>query len=87
MQRHKVMSLETVRSLANGPSWGAEGKVCILRSPGISASPISLLSMGGVCGQSLTAGKKFSSLKGKQTPSIWHYESVIHSFYDSSKWI
>ena len=36
---------------------GAEGEVCILRSSGIAASPISLLSMGGVCGRSLTAGK------------------------------
>ena len=29
----------------------------ILRSPGIAASAISLLSMGGVCGRSLTTGK------------------------------
>ena len=28
---------------------GGEGEVCILRSPTIAASPISLLSMGGVC--------------------------------------
>ena len=58
VQRHSMTSLETVRSLANGPSLGgggAEGEVCILRSPGIAASPISLLSMGGVCGRSLTA--------------------------------
>ena len=72
MQRHSVTSLETARSLANGPSWGgggcAEG---ILRSPGIEASPISLLSMGGVCGRSLTAGKiLFFSLEGKHAPSI-----------------
>ena len=47
VQRHSVTSLETVRSLANDPSWSvggggvlAEGEVCILRSPGISASPI-----------------------------------------------
>ena len=32
---------------------GAEEEVCILRSPGIAPSPISLLSMGGVCGRSL----------------------------------
>ena len=34
VQRHSVTSLETARSLANGPSWGegAEGEVCILRS-------------------------------------------------------
>ena len=36
---------------------GAEGEVSILRSPGIAALPISLLSMGGVCGRNLTAGK------------------------------
>ena len=58
--------LEIARSLANGPSLVVEGEVCILRSPGIAASPISLLSMGGV-GE--TAGK-FSSLEGKHAPSI-----------------
>ena len=69
MQRDSVTSLETARSLANGPSWwGAEGEVCILRSLGITASPISLLSMGEVCGRSLKAGK-FSSLEGKHAPS------------------
>ena len=36
---------------------GPEGEVCILCSPGIAASPISLLSMGGVCGRSLAAGE------------------------------
>ena len=48
-------SLKTARSLANGPIvegggvvWWAEGEVCILRSPGFAAFPISLLSMGGV---------------------------------------
>ena len=41
VQRLNVTSLETARSLANGPSGGG------LRgnSPGIAASPISLLSM------------------------------------------
>ena len=53
-----------------------EAEVCILRSPGIAASPISLLSMGGVCGRSLTARGKFSSLEGKHAPTIWHYDSV-----------
>ena len=63
VQRHSVTSLDTVSSLANGPSslvrrgGGAEGEVCILRSSGIAAFPISLLSMGGVSGRSLTAGK------------------------------
>ena len=45
MQSHSLTSLETARSLANGPSWGggvAELEVCFLRSPGIPASPISI---------------------------------------------
>ena len=73
VQRHSVTSLETARSLSNGPSWGggggAEGEVCILRSPGIAASPISLLSMGGVCGRSSTAGKILFT--GRQTCSLY----------------
>ena len=74
MQRHSVTSLETARSLANGPSWmggggGAEGEVRILRSPGSAASPISLLSMGGVCGRSLTVGKIIFT--GRQTCSLY----------------
>ena len=72
VQRHSVTSLETACSLANGPSWGgrrAEGEVCILRSPGIAASPISLLSMGGVCGRSLAAGKILFT--GRQTCSLY----------------
>ena len=77
MQRHKVTSLETSCSLANGPSWGgggggvcgAEEEVCILFSPGIAASPISLLSMGGVCGRTLTAGKILFT--GRQTCSLY----------------
>ena len=71
VQRHSLTSLETARSLANGPSWGgggAEGEVCILRSPGFAAFPISLLSMGGVCGRSLTAGKILFT--GRQTCSL-----------------
>ena len=58
-----------------GPSWGggggggAEGEVCILRSPGIAASPISLLSMGGVCGRSLMAGKILFT--GRQICSLY----------------
>ena len=35
-----------------GGGGGAEGDVCILCSTGIAASPICLLSMGGVCGRS-----------------------------------
>ena len=67
-----LTSLETARSLANSPSWegrGAEGEVCILPSPGVAASPISLLSMGGVCGRSLTAGKILFT--GRQTCSLY----------------
>ena len=66
-------------SLANGPSFFfffffggggvGWGRVCILRSPGIPASPISLLSMGGVCGRSLTAGKIL--ITGRQTCSLY----------------
>ena len=71
MQRHSVTSLDTARSLANGPSWGggaAEGEVS-MRSLGIAASPISLLSMGGVCWRSLTAGKILFT--GRQTCSLY----------------
>ena len=48
---------------------GAEGEVCVLRSPGIAASPISLLSMGGVCGRSLSAEKILFT--GRQTCSLY----------------
>ena len=44
-------------ALVGGGGGGAEGDVFILRSPGIAASPIYDLSMGGVCGRSLTMGK------------------------------
>ena len=69
MQRHSVTSLETARSLANGPSWGREGEggVC-LRSPGIAASPISLLSKGGVSGRNLTAGENYLQWKANMLP-------------------
>ena len=62
-------------ALSNGSSWegglggGAEGEVCILHSPGIAASPISLLSMGGVCGRSLTEG--IILFTGLQTCSLY----------------
>ena len=72
MQHHSVTSLETARSMANGPSWGgggAEGEVCILHSPGIAASPVSLYSMEGVCGWSLTAGEILFT--GRQTCSLY----------------
>ena len=67
MQHHSVTSLEThwLMALIGG---GGEGEVCILRSPGIVASPISLLSIGRVCGRrSLTAGKILFT--GRQTCS------------------
>ena len=63
VQRHSVTSLETARSLANDPSFSV-GQVCILRSPGIAASPISLLSMGGVCGRKIL-------FTGRQTCSLY----------------
>ena len=65
VQRHSVTSLETARSSAKDPSSGG------LRgnSPGIAASPIPLLSMGGVCGRSLTAGKILFT--GRQTCSLY----------------
>ena len=66
VQRHSMTSQETARSLANGSSWG-DG--CILRFPGIAASPISILSMGGVCGRSLAAGKILFT--GRQTCSLY----------------
>ena len=73
VQRHSVTSLEIARSLANGPSWGgrrgAEGEVCILHSLGIAASPISLLSMGGVWGRRLTTGNILFT--GRQTCSLY----------------
>ena len=74
VQRHSVTSLETARSLAKmaavgGGGGGTEGEVCILRSPAIAASPISLLSMGGVCGRRLTAGKILFT--GRQTCSLY----------------
>ena len=71
MQRHSLTSIETARSLANDPSWGGgvEGEVYILRSPWIAVSPISLLSMGEVCGRSLTAMKILFT--GRQTCTLY----------------
>ena len=67
MKRHSVTSLETARSLANDPNWeGGEGEVCILRSPGMVAFPISLLSIGGMG----------DMREGKHAPSIKYYDSV-----------
>ena len=63
-----MTSLETARSLANDPSGeGLRGN-----SPGIAASPISLLSMVSLeesVGGAQRRGK-FSSLEGKHAPSI-----------------
>ena len=54
--------------------WGGGGEglrekyvFCVPR--GIAASPISLLSMGGVCGRSLTVGKILFT--GRQTCSLY----------------
>ena len=48
---------------------------------GIAASPISLLSMGGVCGWSLTAGKiLFGGRKTCSLFSIMIYDSVFSSY-------
>ena len=56
-------------ALVGGGGGGAEGEVCILRSQEIAASPISLLSVGGVCGRSLTVGKILFT--GRQTCSLY----------------
>ena len=65
VQRHSVTPHVIARSLANDPSGGG------LRGNfmGIAASPISRLSMGGVCGRSLTAGKILFT--GRQTCSLY----------------
>ena len=63
---HSRLRAHWLMALVGG---GAEGEVCILRSPGNAASPISLLSMGGVCGRSLTAGKILFT--GRQTCSLY----------------
>ena len=65
--RHSTLRAHWVLALVGGG--GAEGEVCVLRSPGIAASPISLLSMGGVCGRSLTAEKILFT--GRQTCSLY----------------
>ena len=56
---------------------GGKGKVCILRSPELAAFPISLFSIGGVCGRKLTEGKILFT--GRQTCSLylvlWLWES------------
>ena len=52
----------------DGGGGGAEGEVCILRSPGIAASPISLWSMGGVCGRSLSGGENSLHWKANMLP-------------------
>ena len=59
VQRHSVTSLETARSLANGPSWrgGLKGVVCILRSPRIAASPISIFVYGRSLWAELNGGE------------------------------
>ena len=48
---------------------GSEGEVCLLRSPGIAASPISFCLWEESVGGAEQRGK-FSSLEGKHDPSI-----------------
>ena len=73
--RHKTTReshsrLHTHRLIALvGEGGGGEGEVCILRTPGVAASPISLLSMGGVSGRSLTVEKILFT--GRQTCSLY----------------
>ena len=66
--RHSRLRAHLLMALIRGEG-GAEGEVCILHSQGIAVSPISLLSMGGVCGRSLMAGKILFS--GRQTCSLY----------------
>ena len=65
--RHSRLRAHWLMALVEGE--GAEGELCILRSPGIAASSISLLSMGRVCGRSLTAGKILFT--GRQICSLY----------------
>ena len=85
--------LVTAHSLTNGPSWRggggrAEGKVCILRPPGIAASPNSLLPMGRACGRRLTAWKILFT--GRQTCSfylvLWLCGSMPHKRTGRKGW-
>ena len=75
VQRHSVTSLETVRSLAYDPSWSgggggglAEGEVCILRSPVISPS---LISIGKKKTVSMSNWKEESSVSFIYGRSLW----------------
>ena len=52
----------------------AEGELCILHSSGIAASPISLLSMGGVCGR-----RKANMLLLFSIMTLWERERNISS--------
>ena len=64
--RHSRLRAHWLMALDGG---GLRGEISILRSPGIAASPISLLSMGGVCGRSLQAEKILFT--GRQTCSLY----------------
>ena len=63
-----MTSLETARSLANGPVCWGKSMYSAFPENGI-ASPISLLYMGGVCGRSLTPGKILFT--GRQRCSLY----------------
>ena len=54
--RHLRLRAYWLMALVGGGGGAAEGEVS-MRSPGIAASPISLLFMGGVCGRSLNGGE------------------------------
>ena len=68
MQCHSVTSLETARSLTNGPSWGggggAEGEICILHSPGELQRLLSLFCLWA----ELNGGKNFIHWKANMLP-------------------
>ena len=67
--RHQRLRAHWLMSLVGGGGGVTEREACILRSPGIVASPISLLSMGGVCERTITAGKILFT--GRQTCSLY----------------
>ena len=86
VQRHSVTSLENARSLDNGPSWGggAEGEMCILRSPGIAAYSISLLSIYGMrVWAELNGGENYLHWKANMFPlfsimTLWSLSRTSH---------
>ena len=91
-RRHSRLSAHWLMALVGEGGGGAEGEVCILHSPGIAASPIYLLSIGGVYGRSLTAGKILFT--GRQTCFLylvlWLCEltdHILHSELRRISWL